>query len=108
MNNSYLASNQKSKASIALTGHSREQVQGVLSIASEKNFGLGGNIITGLHKPGMDRGLGSFSRNSMTQSGGNTIQSDLTAFGNCPFNASNLSLSVYGNNSIIGGGAVGY
>ena len=30
---------------------------------------------------------------------------DLTAFGNCPFNASNLSLSVYGNNSILGGAA---
>ena len=71
-------------------------------MASEKNFGLGGNIITGLTKPGLG-GMGSFSRNSMTQSGMNTIQSDLTAFGNCPFNASNLSLSVYGNNSILGG-----
>ena len=73
MNNSYLASNQKSKASLALNGQSREQVQGVLTIASEKNFGLGGNIITGLNKPGMGGGLGSFSRNSMTQSGMNTI-----------------------------------
>ena len=44
------------------------------------------------------------SRNSLTQSGHNTMQSDLTAFGNCPFNASNLSLSVYGDKSIIGGG----
>lgn len=53
-------------------------------------------------------GFNSFSRNSLTHSAGgangNTMQSDLTAFGNCPFNASNLSMSVYGNNSIIGGG----
>ena len=79
-------------------------------MASEKNFGLGGNIITGLmrQRDGLAaNGLGSSSRNSMTYSGMNTIASDLTAFGNCPFNASNLSLSCYGNNSIIGGGAGG-
>ena len=40
----------------------------------------------------------------MTYSEMKTNQSELTAFGNCPFNVSNLSLSVYGNNSIIGGG----
>ena len=95
-------SNQKSQASFKAYGQNRD-VQEALSIASDKNFGLGGNVITGLMKPGMGGGLGSFSRNSLTQSGMNTIQSDLTAFGNCPFNASNLSLSVYGNNSIIGG-----
>ena len=74
-------------------------------MASEKKFGLGGNIISGLSKPGLGGAFGSFSRYSLTQSGMNTIQSDLTAFGNCPFNASNLSLSVYGNNSILGGAA---
>ena len=101
MNNSYLRSNKKSQD---LNGHSREQVQEVLSIASEQKFGLGGNIIMGLSNPA--NGNGSFSRNSLTQSGYNTIQSDLTAFGNCPFNASNLSLSVYGDKSILGGQGV--
>ena len=78
----------------------------MLSIASDKKFGLGGNIITGLNnrREGGYGPMGSFSRNSMTYSEMRTNQSELTAFGNCPFNASNLSLSVYGNNSIIGGG----
>ena len=30
----------------------------------------------------------------------------MSAFGNCPFNASNLSLSVYGDKSLIGGHGV--
>ena len=76
----------------------------MLSIASDKKFGLGGNIITGLGRRDGYGPMGSFSRNSMTYSEMKTNQSELTAFGNCPFNVSNLSLSVYGNNSIIGGG----
>ena len=40
-------------------------------MASEKKFGLGGNIIAGMSggRGGFGGGLGSFSRNSMTQSG---------------------------------------
>jgi len=52
LQNSYLVSNQKSQASINMNGQSREQVQEVLSMASEKKFGLGGNIISGLMRPG--------------------------------------------------------
>mmetsp|Transcript_3304 Transcript_3304/g.4435 ORF Transcript_3304/g.4435 Transcript_3304/m.4435 type:complete len:111 (-) Transcript_3304:220-552(-) len=107
LNNSYLMSAHKSQASINMNNQSREQIQEALSMASEKKFGLGGNIITGLMKPGQfgsGGAFGSFSRNSLTQSNyDGTNQSDLTAFGNCPFNASNLSLSVYGDKSIIGG-----
>lgn len=73
-------------------------------MASEKNFGLGGNIVSGLNRGGGGpSAFGSFSRNSITMSGAKSMQSDLTAFGNCPFNASNLSLSVYGNNSVLAG-----
>lgn len=70
LNNSYLMSAQKSQASININNQSREQIQEALSLASEKKFGLGGNIITGLLKPGhhFANGLGSFSRNSLTQS----------------------------------------
>ena len=104
LNNSYILSNQKSKASINMHEASRGQVQEALSIASESKFGLGGNIVTGLNRGGGGpSAFGSFSRNSITVSGAKSVQSDLTAFGNCPFNASNLSLSVYGNNSVIGG-----
>ena len=75
-------------------------------MASEKKFGLGGNIITGLLKPGhFADGFSSYSHHSLTQSayGDGTNQSELSRFGNCPFNASNLSLSVYGDKSLIGG-----
>ena len=83
----------------SLKGQSQEkvqQVQEVLSMVSQKGIGHGGRIISGLYRdeaPCASRNAGSETSGMHTL---RTQHSELSAFGNHPFNQSNLDLSVGG------------